>query len=1069
MPEQDAEMESVTPSLEFHSITIKEVLEVLNVDPNIGLSNKEVEERLEKYGPNTIPKVKGSIWKIYIAPILNWLITIYLISSFSLLIIPVFLPTDENQAAQATVWLAVVAINALVAIFQQFRAQKKLEALEKLSAGEARVIREGAETKIDPSNIVPGDIVKLEQGDRIPADARIVTESNLSTNEASLTGESIPTDKDPKIKVPSDAALVDRRNMVFFGTYVATGTSRVVATETGIGTEIGKIQGELEQLNTGDIPLRKKVNRLAKYLGIAAILLMVFSFMWQLMRGDIDAAFASALTSLITFIWVVFISLAITIVVAIIVRRQSESSNSDSNSKTESETSDTIDEEVLEPVSKDITDRRTTRLKKIIKLMIILTILMPLFLFLRGLIVFADEPVDALMDSITQAMTIMPINIPLLTTIVLLTGVLAMARKGVIIRDLSAVESLGRVSVICSDKTGTMTRNQMTVKFCWDTENLYRVTGAGYEPVGEIFRLKEGYVIDDGTIGNEVQVSDVFAWKGLYQLVTCGGIDNDSEIVRKEIPDQGVVWVPLGDPTDAALLTLFRKSNLDEENIRKKHTVLKEFPFESDLKRMSKVCKDGKKLIVFAKGATEVLLPKCTKIDGSKKPKELTTEDTERIQSLTSGFAAKGYRVISLAYKNIKTLPSGDNARDDVESDLIYLGFVCIVDPPREGVKKAVNACHSAGISVVMITGDAAATAKTIASDLNILRPNTLVHEGGNIESISDEDFPNVHVYARVNPEHKQVIVERYQAQQKVVAMTGDGVNDALALAMSDAGIAMGITGTDVAKEAADIVITDDSFASIVTGVHQGRGLFQKIRMMIYFYVAINLFESIVFFGALFVLPFSILSTWQALYLVVTTHSFPGLALVFDKISPRAMEDKPRDSEEIITRPLAVYMIINVILMTIGAVLLYFLTLTEWNNIIQVVPENLTGYFPNEAPFEDGISIQAAKASVMMLSVILIIESSLVLIIRRINIPLHESLKEPGTNRFSLLIGLICLAHILLMYIPDVQAMLHSLTLSFYFIPLTIYDWMMCFIFSLPAILGMELYKYILRKRDATL
>jgi Ca2+-transporting ATPase len=972
MSEQDAEIESASTSPKFHVMPINEVLETLNVDPNTGLSSEEARERLEIYGPNAIPKVKGSFWKVYLAPILNWLINIYLLSSFALLILAALFPSDQNQVAQATFWLSIVAVNCLVAIFQQFRAQKKLEALEKLSAGEARVIREGAETKIPPTDIVPGDLVKLEQGDRIPADARIITESNLSTNEASLTGESVPTDKDPKLKSAADAALVDQKNMVFFGTYVATGNAKVVATTTGANTEIGKIQGELEQLNTGDIPLRKKVNRLAMFLGIAAVILMAFSFFW---------------------------------------------------------------------------------------------------LFIKG-----TDLVKSLNDSITQAMAIMPINIPLLTTIVLLTGVLAMARKGVIIRDLSAVESLGRVSVICSDKTGTMTRNQMTVKFCWDTENLYRITGAGYEPKGEFYRLKDHSILEDGSIGDEILVTDVFGWKTLYRLVTCGGIDNDSEIIRKEIPDQGVIWVPLGDPTDAALLTLFRKSKLDEEKLRKKYEVVKEYPFESDLKRMAKVCKDGKKYISFVKGATEVLLPRCILVDKGKKPVKLDADAITDIRKHTDGFASKGYRVISLAYKNMDNLPEGDTARDDVETDLIYLGFVCIVDPPRDGVKEAVNACHSASISVVMITGDASATAKTIANDLNILQSNSKVHEGGNIQSITDEDFPNTHVYARVNPEHKQVIVERYQAQKKVVAMTGDGVNDALALAMSDAGIAMGITGTDVAKEAADLVITDDSFASIVTGVHQGRGLFSKIRMMIFFYVAINLMESILFFGAFIVVPllgFStppllpLLSNWQSLYLVATTHSFPGLALVFDKTSPRAMEEKPRDSEEIITRGLAAYMAINVGLMLLGAAILYYISLT---GIIPVFNENLTGFYGDTFIRNGDVQpITAAKAAVMVLSYILITESMLSLSIRRINLPLNESLKEPGTNIFTALIGLICFAHILLMYVPIVQDILGNLNLDFFFMPLTILDWVICILFSLPAILGMEIYKRRLKHKGITL
>ncbi|MHA1930805.1 MAG: cation-translocating P-type ATPase, partial [Candidatus Thorarchaeota archaeon] len=825
---------------DYHSMPLENVLEVLAVNPEQGLSSSDVQQREAQYGPNTIPKIQGSFWKVYIAPIMNWLITIYLLSSFALVFLAYAFPgVGDNQLGQAMLWLSVVAVNAFVAIFQQFRAQKKLEALEKLSSGEARVVRDGSDHNVFPVDIVPGDIIKLEQGDKVPADARIIISSNLTTNEASLTGESVPTTKSHTVSVDTNVPLTDMKNMVFLGTYVSTGIAKVVTTSTGADTEIGKIQGSLEQLNTGDIPLRKKVNLLAKYLGIAAIVLMALAITWplvwyQLLRGD----------AIIT-----------------------------------------------DPV----------------------------------------RVIGAISNGITKAMTIMPINIPLLTTIVLLTGVLAMAKKGVIIRDLSAVESLGRVSVICSDKTGTLTRNEMTVKYVWDTEDLYEITGNGYLPNGDILKLQADSTTDIFLPEDSGKISDPKLVKDLYRLLVCGGINNDSEIIEKDIPGQGFTFIPLGDPTDAALLTLFRKSGLDEDGLKERYKIVAEFPFESELKRMSKIAYDGEGHLVLAKGATEVILPLCSMVSSYGKPVPMDSAAKMRTQTFCDDFAAKGYRVISIAYREIGSIPQGPNARVETERDLVYLGFACILDPPRIGAKDAVNACHSAGINVIMITGDSAATAKTIATDLNIYGSDSLAIEGSGIADLSEGDFDKVNVFARVNPEHKQVIVERYQDQKRIVAMTGDGVNDALALAMSDAGIAMGITGTDVAKEAADIVITDDSFSSIVTGVHQGRGLFNKIRMVIFFYIAINLFESIIFFGAMFVLPagFIMLQTWQNLYLVVTTHSFPGLALVFDRISPRAMEDAPRDSEEIIPRKLAKFMAFGVALMVLGAAFVYFETFTN--------------------------------------------------------------------------------------------------------------------------------------------
>jgi Ca2+-transporting ATPase len=973
------------PATPYHSIPLDEVFTSLKTTPDRGLSAQEAKKRLEEHGPNTIPRYRGPFWQVYISPILNWLITIYIISSFALIAIAFLFPSDYNTVSSAAVWLAVVAVNAIVAMVQQFRAQKKLEALEKLSAGEARVIRDGKEAYISPLDVVCGDIVKLEQGDRIPADARVVNSSNLMTNEASLTGESVPVMKNEDAHVAEASPLTDRLNMVYFGTYVAVGMATVVTTATGGRTEIGKIQGTLEALNTGDIPLRRKVNRLAKFLGIAALILMAVSVIWQvflypILRGEV------------------------------------------------------FDFSIL----------------------------------------YLSERISA---GITRAMTIMPINIPLLTTIVLLTGVLAMAKRGVIIRDLSAVESLGRVSVICSDKTGTMTKNQMTVKFCWDTQNLYSVMGDGYNPKGGINLLKDASSSNLADIEEE-PIDDVFAWKGLFRLINCGGLANDAEIVTEDLPDQGMIWVPIGDPTDAALLTLFRKSGIDEVAVRERYKIVEEFPFESELKRMSKICRDGDNFIAFVKGATEVLLPLCDYSNGRDAPTRMTPGFLKRVTELTNDFATKGYRVISLAYKQIDAIPTGKNARQTAEKHLTYLGFACIVDPPRDGVKEAVSECHSAGINVVMITGDAAATAKTIALDLGVFQQDSLIAEGSQINEISDEDFARTNVFARVNPDHKQIIVERYQDQDKVVAMTGDGVNDALALAMSDAGIAMGITGTDVAKEAADIVITDDSFASIVSGVHQGRGLFNKIRMMIYFYVAINLFESVIFFGALFILPhyIEILSQWQSIYLVVTTHSFPGLALVFDRTSPKAMEEEPRDSEEIITRNLGKIMGVNVILMVIGAALVYFLTFTSYMGIVQVVPDNMSGFWEAFRPpptdttnlFYDvsGPIWILLKSTSMLLSVILIVESVMVLLIRRINMPLHKSLREPGTWLFFIFLGLIYLAHLLLMYVPEVNEILSSAGLNFYIIPLTPYDWLVCILLSLPAILGVELYKRRFRMKD---
>ncbi|MGV9170715.1 MAG: cation-translocating P-type ATPase, partial [Promethearchaeia archaeon] len=724
MTEQQAIQEDETPLENVPSMELNAILGTLSVGWKEGLSSKQVKERQSRYGPNAIPKAKGSFWKVYIAPLLNWLINIYIVSSIALIFLAYAFPSDQNQLAQAAVWLSVVFVNCLVAVFQQFRAQKKLEALEKLSVGDARVRRNGHELTIPPDEIVPGDILIIDQGDKIPADGRIIQSSNFSTSEASLTGESVPVEKSEDVEVEPGAPIPEMKNMVFFGTYAATGTAEAVTITTGGDTQIGRIQGTLEELNTGDIPLRRKVNKLAKYLGMAAIALLSVSFFWQILVKPVIVGNELLLT--------------------------------------------------LAAISHQLT------------------------------------------EGITKAMTIMPINIPLLTTIVLLTGVLAMAKKGVIIRDLSAVESLGRVSVICSDKTGTMTRNQMAVRLCWDTERFFSISGTGYDPEGTIYEAIGKPNLGDSDSIVSAEITDLRNHPNLRQLLLCAGLNNDAELVKKEVVEGQFVWTPIGDPTDAALLAFFRKTELDEANVSNQFETVEEHPFDSELKRMSKIFKKDGQHISFVKGASEVLLSRCVEIGGGS-PRKMTKRDVSEIEELTHDYASRGYRVISLAYRELDSLPK-ENSRTKAENDLVYLGFVCIVDPPRKGVRDAVTQCHSAGINVVMITGDSIETAKTIASELGIHNENSLAFEGKDIPELSDEDFSKTNVFARVDPEHKQIIVERYQDQEKVVAMTGDGVNDSLALAMSDAGIAMGITGTDVAKEAADLVITDDSFPSIVTG-----------------------------------------------------------------------------------------------------------------------------------------------------------------------------------------------------------------------------------------------------------
>ncbi|MHA1450459.1 MAG: cation-translocating P-type ATPase, partial [Candidatus Hodarchaeales archaeon] len=837
-------------SLPAHSMKVDDIVAQLSTDLVNGLSEQEVEFRQKMYGPNIIPSHKQSLWQIYFAPLVEWLIVAYLVMTGILIILAFFNSSIWTTAAQ---WLIIVFINFGIAIFQQFRAQKKIDALQKLSAVEGRVIRGGLTTTCPTEDLVPGDIIEVSQGNRIPADCRIISSNNLLVNESSLTGESVPISKvdDGKIVLEEEISVAERSNMLFSGTFVAFGSGRAIVCNTGSRTEIGKISTDLDELNTGEIPLRNKVNKLGKML---------------------------------TFAMVGFLAITLTVNIY---------------------------------KNKDKLD---------------------------------TELVSTLSTSIITAMSIMPINIPLLTTIVLITGVLAMATYGVVIRNLSAVESLGRASILCSDKTGTITRSQMTAKRVWDSSGyLYGVTGLGYGPSGVIFPIKDEATLDIPEENIPSDMKTTVPGSALELILISGLLNNDAKLIIEEFIEEkrkrnsNISWKATGSPTDAALIAMFKKSGMNETEIRQKYSLEREYPFDSRLKRMSKVFRtDNPELISFTKGAAEVLLPLCTKIGPPGKEKPL--DDKKTIQDKINSFAALGYRVIVFTYKKLSELPpkGDDNERNEIESNLTLLGFTCLSDPPRKGVKESVEECLRAGIKPIMITGDSPVTGAAIAKEVNILKPGWGVHEGKEIENLDEEEFFRTRVFARVSPKHKQIIIEKYQDQEKVCGMTGDGVNDALALSMADAGIVMGITGTDVAKQAGDLIITDDSFNSIVTGIRQGRGLFQKIRVMIFFYIAVNMAEALVYFTtSLMDLPEFFLETWQRMYVFGFVHSLPPMGIILDKFSPDIMDREPIDAEGIFNRKLSTALLFFIIPFSLVIFSVYFLS---YNGIIPVNSFNLAGF-----------------------------------------------------------------------------------------------------------------------------
>ena len=950
----------------FYNIELEQIYKKFQTNPDNGLTLKEVNKRLENFGYNEIPKVSKGFIKIYLAPLFNWLIVIYLIGSLILFLAWLF--GGEGDVTFIAITLGIVLLNCLVAIIQQYRATKKLNALRELTAPTSTIIRDGQKQDIPTKEIVVGDLLVLNQGDKIPADARIIESYNLVINEASLTGESEPVRKSElgKLLEKRDISIGERNNMVFYGTYISTGNGKSIVVKTGGDTEIGKISHGLEEAGTSEIPIRKKMNNFGKWLGliIFAFWFIILMILWAV-RGEAD-----------------------------------------------------------------------------------------------------------IVESMNSALDLMPINLPLLTTIVLITGVVSMAHHGVIIRNLASVDSLGRVSVVCSDKTGTLTKNQMAIQHVWTNGSIFRVTGSGYAPEGEIIQM------DDPKNPNYIKHIEDYPY--LKLILTAGFLNNNSALIKNDIEISGKIipnWSVVGSPTEGALMVLFQKGMGDY--LLDDYESITEFPFDSSLKRMTKLYKRDHDYYSFTKGASEILIPQCTKILYNDAEINFSEEIKNKVMEIVNLYANQGYRILSLCYKVMDTIPpEGDKGREVSESDMIFIGFVTILDPPREGVKESVEQCHEAGVDVIMITGDSPSTARAIASQIGIVSDESdMAIEGKDIKDYEAYDeFRKIKVFARVSPEHKEDIVEQYQEQKKVVAMTGDGVNDALALNMADAGVAMGIAGTDVAKEASDMVISDDSFNSIVTGIHHGRGIFARIRAVVFFYICINVFEGLVQFilAIILDLPYFLDDAfhWQWIFLSITLHLFPGLILTFDSTSDDVMKEKPRDSEEILSRNIMYLLFIFGILLAISMVVVYFVTMS---GNYPVFFENWNFGGLNEAylysPVNDklnpfGVGLKEAKALTMLMVTLFFCESFLIFQIRRPNKSLIRSLIEDSNKRMYLIIGFLFAVFLIIMYIPGVQITLANWGFNFMFMLLTGLDWLVCFLISLICIISFEVVKFGARKKN---
>ncbi|MFX1591604.1 MAG: cation-translocating P-type ATPase [Promethearchaeota archaeon] len=934
----------------YYNLPIEELIKQFNTDINSGLKSSELNERYLKSGYNELPKIKKSIWKIYLAPIFNFLIVILIVTGIVIVIL--------GSPSETVITFTVVFFNSATVIIQQYRAQKALESLREISALKATILRDNRQLEIPSREIVPGDIGLLEQGDKIPADGRIIDSINLTVDEAPLTGESEAVEKVNTIVNNTDIPLQKQTNMVFMGTYIHTGRAKFLITGTGINSEIGKISQTLNEMGAiEDIPLTRKLNKLGYILGTIVLINLYILIAYKFSILIIEHNFI-----------------------------QSEISS-------------------------------------------------------------------ALVSSILRATNVLPINLPILTTLVLITGVLNMAQRGVIIKNLSAIESLGRVSVICSDKTGTITKNEMTVEKFWINGEEYNVSGSGYDAEGKIFKNSSPARLNENS--TFIKFIDSIVLNNNAQLVF-----EDVKVRLKEKREIAVRRA-LGSPTEAALLVLAEKAGYSPYDLKRKYELLSEFSFNSELKRMSSIYRSNEnadQAYIFSKGAPEKIIILCSQLELNGDIKSFGLNLREQILNKIGNRAEEGYRTLAVAYKMIEDV--NKRKREEVEKDLIFLGFVSILDPPRMGVKNSVEECQKGDIKVIMVTGDHPATAKTIASQMGIYKEGQLVIEGSQLKDSAVLDFEKISVFARVEPSDKEIIVKNYQKNDHVVAMTGDGINDSLALKLANAGIAMGITGTDVAKETADMVISDDNFTSIEKGVRIGRGLFSKIRTIIYFFICLNIMEAIIFFTYEFIPAFELFSSeWQHIYIFGIVHSLPSLALVIDTHPKDIMNEPPRDEEQILNKNMWIMLLIQAFLMGIGLILALQLTLggiiplNEWNLNLSYLEVDLIGQ----------------KARTMFITTLYIVETNFIWTFRRPNKSLYRSLKEELSVSllviciFTLVLHAlyICFSYLVNYYVNDVFGW--DLNINFMFLSST--DWLICILLALPGIVGIEVFKYYNRQK----
>jgi len=900
--------EGLVSEFREHALAGDAVVERWQSDAERGLSDDAAAKRLEEFGPNRLLEVgRVPAWRQFVGQFTQFMVLV--------LIAAAFVSGILQEWMDAIAILVIVVLNAVMGFVQEYRAERALEALKKMAAPLARVIRDGELRNIAAEELIPGDVIALEMGDLVPADARLLETHLLQVDEASLTGESVPVKKKADVVLPQNAPLGDRRNMVYSSTVVTYGKGKAVVTDTGMTTELGEIAHLVQTVGREETPLQRRLDNVGRLLvyGCLAIVAVVF-----------------------------------------------------------------------------------------------------------GLGLWRGVPVlDMFLTAVSLAVAAIPEGLPAVVTIALALGVRRMVQRNALIRKLPSVETLGSATVICTDKTGTLTQSEMTVRKIGLLDRVVDVSGDGYAPQG-------GFGIE----GVAVDPND----HDLRLALRIGVLCNNASLKRNG--QTGSRWDIVGDPTEAALLTVAAKAGIWRSELEAEYQMLQELPFDSNRKRMTTIWREPDRTVTaYVKGAPDVVLGLCTHVRTDGTARSATPDDWQRLLLLNDHFADDAMRVLAVAYRTVEEELAEPDV-EEVERGLVFAGLLAMKDPPRPEAREAIATARRAGLEVVMITGDHKATAVAIAKELDLYRDGDIAFTGAELDEIDDqrlsEIVKKVRVYARVSPEHKLRIVRAWEEQGHIVAMTGDGVNDAPALKEADIGIAMGITGTDVSKEAADMILTDDNFASIVSAVEEGRAIFDNIRRFVHYLLSCNIGELLaMFLASLLGMPLPLLPI-QILWVNLATDSLPALALGVEPAEPGGMERPPRPpGEGVINRRMATMMGIQGIiigLLTLGGFALEYYVMGGGVDRARVIAFSTTIFAQNVHAF----NVRSNRFSLFQIGVF--------------------------TNRWLVAaFAVVAVSELAVIYLPFLQPIFKTM-------PLGWQDWVVVIVLGVMPLVIVEIVKLINRR-----